>query len=68
MIEKIEAKIEAYINSILEKDVIDYTDYQTLSGELARLYMKEKEAKLEAENKAQQAKWLETLTSMVASK
>lgn len=68
MIEKIENKIEAYINTILEKDVIDYTDYQALSGGLARLYMKEKEAKLEAENKAQQAKWLETLTTMVASK
>lgn len=68
MIEKIENKIDAYINTILEKDVIDYTDYKVLSGELARLYMKGKEAKLEAENKAQQAKWLETLTSMVASK
>lgn len=68
MIEKIENKIEAYINVILDKDVIDYSDYQVLSGELARLYTKEKEAKLEAENKAQREKWLETLTSMVASK
>lgn len=68
MIEKIENKLEAYINVILDKDVIDYSDYQVLSGELARLYTKEKEAKLEAENKAQREKWLETLTSMVASK
>lgn len=39
MIEKIEAKIGAYINSILAKDVIDYTDYQVLSNEFTRLLL-----------------------------
>lgn len=39
MIEKIEKKIETYINSILEKDAIDHTDYQVLSNEFGRLLL-----------------------------
>ena len=39
MIEKIEKKIDAYVNSILEKDVIDHADYQVLSNEFARLLL-----------------------------
>ena len=39
MIEKIEKKIETYINSILEKDAIDNTDYLVLSNEFGRLLL-----------------------------
>lgn len=39
MIDKINEKISAYINSILEKDTIDHADYQVLSNEFARLVM-----------------------------
>lgn len=39
MIEKIEKKIETYINSILEKAEIDHTDYQVLSNEFTRLLL-----------------------------
>lgn len=68
MIEQIEKKIEAYIAAILTQDNIDFTDYQVLVSEVSRLTAKEKEAKLAAENKAQQAQWLETLTNMVSTK
>lgn len=44
MIEKIEQKIEEYINSILTKVEIDHMDYQVLSNEFARLLLlREKE-------------------------
>ena len=39
MIEKIEQKINEYINSILAKDEIDQGDYQVLSNEYARLLL-----------------------------
>ena len=39
MIEKIEKKIDTYINSILEKAEIDHTDYQVLSNEFTRLLL-----------------------------
>jgi galactose-1-phosphate uridylyltransferase len=39
MIEKIEKKIEEYIDSILAKDEIDQKDYQVLSNEYARLLL-----------------------------
>lgn len=67
MIEKIEAKIEAYINSVLAKDTLELTDYQALTWELSRLTTKAREAKMESESKAHQEKLIETLTAMVAS-
>lgn len=65
MIEKIENKIEAYINSILAKDALELTDYQALTWELSRLDTKAREAKMESESKAHQEKMLETLTAMI---
>lgn len=44
MIAMIEDKINAYIDSILQKDVIDHTDYQVLANEVMRLRLvREKE-------------------------
>lgn len=45
MIEKIEEKITAQVNSILKKDFIDFYDYQILIGEMNRLKEKENQAK-----------------------
>lgn len=68
MIKNMEAKIEDFINSIMEKDSIGFYDYQILVGEINRQHAKEQEEKMKAENKAQQEQWLKTLTSMVAAK
>ena len=44
MIAMIEDKINAYIDSILQKDVIDHTEYQVLANEVMRLRLvREKE-------------------------
>lgn len=45
MIEKIEEKITAQVNSILKKDFIDFYDYQILIGEMNRLKEKENQTK-----------------------
>lgn len=45
MIEKIEEKITAQVNSILKKDFIDFYDYQILIGEINRLKQKESQTK-----------------------
>lgn len=42
MISEIEAKIEQYIRSILNKEVIDYAEYQTLISHLAHLKMEKR--------------------------
>lgn len=68
MIDRMEKKISDFINSIMEKDSIDFCDYQILVGEINRQHAKEHEEKMKAENKAQQEQWLKTLTSMVAAK
>ena len=49
MIEKMEAKIDAHIKSILRKSAIIFTDYQTLVGEINRQNQKIKDAKWESE-------------------
>lgn len=68
MLEQIEAKIEEHIQSILAKESICFYEYQTLVGEFNRLKAKEKEAKLEADNKAWREKMAGTLTEMVCGK
>ena len=49
MKDKIEAKIEAHVKSILKKDAIDFSDYQILVGELGRISAKEQAEKWEAD-------------------
>lgn len=49
MKDKIEAKIEAHVKSILKKDAIDFSDYQILVGELGRIAAKESAQKWEDE-------------------
>ena len=49
MIEKIEAKIESHVKSILKKDSIDFFDYQILVGEIKRQSEKQKADKWNAE-------------------
>ena len=68
MIEKIEAKIEKHINSILGKEAITHEDYMTLANELVRLDQKEKDLQKASESKKQQQMWLEMLTNIVAYK
>lgn len=64
MIEKMEAKIEAYIKSILDKNTITYEDYQALSSEYVRLHMIEEAKKVEAEKAATAERMKQVLESM----
>ena len=68
MLKQIEAKIEEHVQSILAKESICFYEYQTLVSEFNRLMAKEKEAKLEADNKAWREKMAGTLTEMVCGK
>ena len=63
MKEKIEAKIEAHVKSILKKDAIDYSDYQILISELNRLALKEQAEKWEADKTNR----METMTKLLAN-
>ena len=53
-VEKMEAKIEAHVKSILKKDAIDYADYQILVGEISRQKSKEQAEKWESEKDQRQ--------------
>lgn len=67
MIEKIDAKIKAYIEAILEKDAIDYNDFQALSSEFLRMHMLAEAKKLEEEKiktAQRMQKALESMESM----
>ena len=68
MIEQIEAKIADHVKAILAKPALEYYDYQILLSEINRQHAKEKEAKLEAENKAWREKMAATMTDMVCGK
>ena len=68
MIEQIEAKIAEHVKTILDKPTLEYYDYQILLNEINRQIAKEKEAKLEAENKAWREKMAATMTDMVCGK
>ena len=62
MKEKIEAKIEAHVRSILKKDAIDFSDYQILIGELGRIIQKEQSEKWEAEKESRMESMVKMLT------
>lgn len=51
MMEKIEEKITAHVESILAKDAISFCEYQILVNELRRLEEKKKAEKWNAESK-----------------
>jgi hypothetical protein len=50
MIQKIQAKMEAHVKSILKKDFIDFADYQILADYLSRLNLKKDAAEWEAQS------------------
>lgn len=56
MIDKIEEKIAAHVQAILEKDAISFCEYQILVNELHRLNEKEKAEKWNAESKQRNEK------------
>lgn len=56
MIDKIEEKIAAHVQTILEKDTISFCEYQILVNELHRLDEKEKAEKWNAESKQRNEK------------
>lgn len=64
MIEKIESKIESYIYSVLEKDTLNYCDYQVLVNELARLDAKAKAEKWAADEQKRNAAFMETMKGL----
>lgn len=66
MIQKIEAKMEAHVKSILKKDAIDFGDYQILSDYLVRLTKKKEAEEWEAQSEERNEKFkvlCETLMS-----
>ena len=66
MIEKMEAKIENHVKSILKKDSIDFCDYQILISEINRQAAKEKEAKWDAEKEQRNDAMMKALAGMMA--
>ncbi len=56
MIDKIEEKIAAHVQTILAKDTISFCEYQILVNELHRLNEKEKAEKWNAESKQRNEK------------
>ena len=67
MIEKIESKIESYINTVLEKEKLTLCDYQVLVNELARRDAKAKAEKWEADQEKRNATMRETLKGLFDS-
>lgn len=65
MIEKMEAKIDNHIKSILKKDSIDFYDYQILVGEINRQNAKAKEAKWNAEQEERNAALMTAMQNMI---
>lgn len=66
MIEKIESKIESYINTVLEKEKLTFCDYQVLVNELARLDAKAKAKKWEEDQEKRNAALMETMKGILA--
>ncbi len=67
MKEKIENKIKAHINSILEKDAIDFADYQILTSELCKIKAEENEKEWEAGENKRKEENKEMLESLMKS-
>ncbi len=63
MIEKIEEKIAAHVETILAKDAISFCEYQILANELHRLNEKEKAEKWKADSKQRNETLIAALTS-----
>ena len=67
MIERIESKIESYINSVLEKEKLTFCDYQVLVNELARLDAKAKAEKWAADQEKRNAALMSTMKGLLDS-
>lgn len=67
MIEKIESKIESYINTVLEKEKLTFCDYQVLVNELARLDAKAKAKKWEEDQEKRNAALMSTMKGLLDS-
>jgi hypothetical protein len=67
MIEKIESKIESYINTVLEKEKLTFCDYQVLVNELARLDAKAKAEKWAADQEKRNAALMSTMKGLLDS-
>ena len=67
MIEKIESKIEYYINTVLEKKNLTFCDYQVLVNELARLDAKAKAEKWAADQEKRNAALMSTMKGLLDS-
>ena len=65
MLEQMEARIEAHIKSILNKESIDFYDYQTLVGEIARQTARAKEAKWDAGKEERNSAMINALKNMM---
>lgn len=65
MIDKIEEKIAAHVQTILEKDTISFCEYQILVNELHRLDEKEKAEKWNAESKQRNEKLFAALQDAI---
>lgn len=63
MKEKIEKKLAAHINYILNKTYLDYKDYQTLAAELGRIKADEAAKKWEDEAEERNEKMAQLLSS-----
>ena len=65
MKEKIETKLETHIKCILEKPIIDYSDFQALMAYLSKLKTDEQEKKWEEEKNARAEEMIKTITALV---
>ena len=61
---KIESKIESYINSILEKEAIDYNDFKALNEYLTKIKADESAKKYEETKKERNEAW-QSLTRLM---
>ena len=63
---KIESKIKSYINSILDKETIDYNDFKALNEYLAKIKVDESAKKYKENQKERNEVW-QALTRLMAS-
>lgn len=63
---KIESKIKSYINSILDKETIDYNDFKALNEYLTKIKADESAKKYEETKKERNEAW-QSLTRLMLS-
>ena len=63
---KIESKIKSYINSILEKEAIDYNDFRVLNEYLVKIKADESAKKYKENQKERNEAW-QSLTRLMLS-